>query len=135
MLSLKSNVKTQVKTLHSDPKLTHFQITCGLKILLGISLLYQILWPVLSENLKNTDFFSAAGQKLQLSLLKLLENAIRTILKHFRRADMGFFMNYFDFCKGWNLQNLKMSLLYFQYFVKFRHSCKFNLLESLKENF
>ena len=83
-------LKLRVKTLRSDPKLTRFQITCGLKILQGISLLCQILWPVLSEKVNNADFCSTRGQKLQLSLRKLLENAIRTFLKHFHQADMDF---------------------------------------------
>ena len=58
-------LKLRVKTLQSDPKLKRFQIICGVKILLGIPLLFQILWPVLSEKLENAEFFSAGGLKLQ----------------------------------------------------------------------
>ena len=76
-------LKLRVETLQFSPNPERFQVICGYQNLLGISLLFQMLWPLLSLKIKNAEFCSAGGLKLQLNHLKLKNSPIGTVLRDF----------------------------------------------------
>ena len=83
-------LKLRVETLRFYPKLKRFQFICGYQILLGISLLFQILWPLLSLKPKNAEFCSAGGLKLQNNPKNLKIGPTLTVLRRFCRVKIGF---------------------------------------------
>ena len=83
-------LKLRVETLRFDPKLKRFQFICGYQTLLGISLLFQMLWPLLSLKTKNAEFCSAGGLNLQNNPENLKIGPIWTVLRRFYRVKISF---------------------------------------------